>query len=315
MDIRRVAKWIWIKDPRDATKQLRIIHMRKTQRGFKDRDAEDLLTYSGTTSRLSQRLVVSEAVVRGWPMAAIDVRKAFLKGITYKELAAMTGEPERDVNFELDAKSARVLRQFKGFEDFDPTTEVLHNLKAGTGCVDAPRLWDMKLSQCTNAKIGAKPTTFDKQLIVRHQRGNLAFLAGKHVDDIKVGAPEDVLKEFIACLKAFFGDTELEVTLYNFTCCGVRYTRLPTGYRMDQHEYLKALKPIDNAEMLGKPDKAEADPATAKRFLSLVMALAYGLMTRDDIKVFVVALQRWLQKPYVLTCPSAERNRQVDTET
>ena len=274
--------------------------MRMTQRGFKDRDAENLTTYSGTTSRLSQRLVVSEAVVRGWPMAAIDVRKAFLKGITYKELAAMTGEPERNVNFELDAKSARVIRQFKGFEDFDPTTEVLHNLKAGTGCVDAPRLWDMKLTQCTNMKFGARPTTFDKQLIVRHQRGNLDFIAGKHVDDIKAGAPEEVLKEFIACLKAFFGDSELEVTMYNFTCCGVRYTRLPTGYRMDQHEYLKALKLIDGPEMLGKPDKLEADPITAKKFLSLVMALAYGLMTRDDIKVFVIALQRWLQKPTYL---------------
>ena len=144
--------------------------------------AENLTTYSGTTSRLCQRLVVSEAVIRGWPMAAIDVRKTLLKGITYKELAAMTGEPERNVNFELDAKSARVIRQFKGFEDFDPTTEVLHNLKTGTGCVDAPRLWDMKLTLCTNGKFGARPTTFDKQLIVRHQRGNLDFLAGKHVD-------------------------------------------------------------------------------------------------------------------------------------
>ena len=73
-----------------------------------------------------------------------------------------------------------------------------------------------------------------------------------------------------------------------------------TGYRVDQHEYSKALKPIDNAEMLGTPDKAAADPVTAKKFLSLVMALAYGLMTRDDIKVFVIASQRWLQKPTYL---------------
>ena len=76
-------------------------------------------------------------------MAAIDVQKAFLKGITYKELAEITGEPERQVNFELDERSVRILRRFPKFKDFDPTTEVLHNLKAGTGCVDAPRLWDM----------------------------------------------------------------------------------------------------------------------------------------------------------------------------
>ena len=48
-----------------------------------------------------QKAVVSEATVRGWPLAAIDIRKAFLKGISYDELARLTGEPRREVNFEL----------------------------------------------------------------------------------------------------------------------------------------------------------------------------------------------------------------------
>ena len=67
---------------------------------IKDREADQILTFAGTSSRTSQKLLVSEAVVRGWPTVTLDVRKAFLKGVTYKQLAEATGEPEREVNFE-----------------------------------------------------------------------------------------------------------------------------------------------------------------------------------------------------------------------
>ena len=34
-----------------------------------------------------------------WESISVDVEKAFLQGLTYKELAKMTGEPERIVHF------------------------------------------------------------------------------------------------------------------------------------------------------------------------------------------------------------------------
>ena len=97
-----------------------------TLRGFKDRDKGYLATYAGTAARLSRRIVTSEAAVCGWPMVALDVRKAFLKGVTYDELAKTTGEPRRDVNFELTADAAEILRQIPGYEGFDENVEVLH---------------------------------------------------------------------------------------------------------------------------------------------------------------------------------------------
>ena len=142
--------------------------MRMTQRGFKDSEAEGLLTFSGTSSRISQRLIVSEAVIRDWPLAAIDVKKAFLKGITYKELAEMSGEPIRNVCFELNAETASILRTCPGYEDFDYRQEILHNLIPGTGTKDAPRCFGIKLDRATNDIFGAKATTHDPQLIVRH---------------------------------------------------------------------------------------------------------------------------------------------------
>ena len=74
-----------------------MIRMRMTLRGFKDLDAEHLDTYAGTSSRSSQRLVTSEAVIRGWALATIDVRKAFLKGVSYEELAQSTSTPTMEV--------------------------------------------------------------------------------------------------------------------------------------------------------------------------------------------------------------------------
>ena len=57
----------------------------------------------------------------------------------------MTGEPLREVNFTLPSQ----LRQIPGFESFDPVTEVLHCDKPGTGSVDAPRCFSIKLGRVT----------------------------------------------------------------------------------------------------------------------------------------------------------------------
>ena len=73
-------------------KDVRTIRARLTVRGFKDRDASTLDTYSGTAQRCSQRLVVSKAARRGWDLATAGVEKAFLQGVNYEVLAKITGE-------------------------------------------------------------------------------------------------------------------------------------------------------------------------------------------------------------------------------
>ncbi len=125
----------------------RTIRARLTVRGFKDSAKGDIDRYAGTSSRCSQKLVVSEAVRQGWPICSADISKAFLQGVTYDELAKLTGEPLREVNFYLPASNIPLLRKLPGFENFDPMKEVLHCDKPGTGLVDAPRAFSIKL-QC-----------------------------------------------------------------------------------------------------------------------------------------------------------------------
>ena len=79
----------------------RTIRARLTVRGFKDSEKGDIDRYAGTSARSSQKVLVSEAVRRGWDIGTTDISKAFLQGVTYEELAQLTGEKQREVNFYL----------------------------------------------------------------------------------------------------------------------------------------------------------------------------------------------------------------------
>eukprot|EP00959_Pyramimonas_sp_CCMP1952_P014365 304247-Pyramimonas_sp.AAC.1 len=61
-----------------------------------DTEAFDVETFSGTARRRSQRLLACEAACHPeWILASMDTDKAFLKGLTYEELAHATGEETR----------------------------------------------------------------------------------------------------------------------------------------------------------------------------------------------------------------------------
>ena len=50
---------------------VKIIRARLTVRGFKDRDKEQIARYAGTSSRSTQKVLVSEAVRNGWEIIKI----------------------------------------------------------------------------------------------------------------------------------------------------------------------------------------------------------------------------------------------------
>ena len=65
-------------------------------------EAFDVETFSGTARRQNQKLLASEAAChKEWIHASMDIDKAFLKGLTYEELAEATGEATRTVCFTL----------------------------------------------------------------------------------------------------------------------------------------------------------------------------------------------------------------------
>ena len=256
VDSRWVYKWKWEKQA-DGN-DIRIIRARLTCRGFKDHDASTLETYAGTAQRCSQRLLCSTAVNHGWRIMACDVPKAFLQGVTYEELAERTGEPMREVNLELTRAAAELLKHVPGFEDFNWQTEVLHNDKPGTGLVDAPRAFSMKVGQVLE-QCGLRPISVDEEVwVLTEQQGNshkdseagaLRLLLTKHVDDLKMTGPKERIQKVLDALEKVFG--KLVEHWDQFTNCGMRHiSDLTKGtITVDQDEYIAALKPIVHPEL------------------------------------------------------------------
>ena len=187
-----------------------------TIRGFMDWYGSDTENYSGTASRLSQRLIASEfachAAKDDWILVTIDVEKAFLQGMTYREIEESTGERERLVCFSLPPGSAAAIRHLPGYEDFDERYEVLRCVKPGTGTKGAPRAFALKLAKVTTGSVCMfAPTTYDRELEVRHdshpQDGRtLVAMASKHVDDLKLAGQRHVIKkEVIPEMEKVFG--------------------------------------------------------------------------------------------------------------
>ena len=288
MDCKWVIKWKLEILPDGKTR--RVIRARLTLRGFKDQDAANLEKYAGTSQRYSQRLLVSEAANRKWPIVCTDISKAFLQGVTYEELARITGEPLRDVNFYLPPDSVSVLKQLPGYANFDPAREVLKSLKPGTGSVDAPRAFHLKLAKVTREELNFVPSRSDEELLLWYKNGELLAIMCIHVDDLKITAAQWLITKIVSCLESTFG--KLIVQWNSFTNCGIRHIQNPTTFEisMDQVGYINALKQMPSATNTNL--SVVVDNATFEQFRSLRGAVAYCLLTRADVTVYVVALQR-----------------------
>ena len=105
-------------------------------------------TYAGTASSAGQRAVNSVAAHHDdWVMFSYDVFKRFAKGMTFKDIAELTGAPLRAVEFDLAPEDVALLRLTPGFEDFDPKRETISMVKPIYGVNDAPRAWRKRLHQ------------------------------------------------------------------------------------------------------------------------------------------------------------------------
>lgn len=272
---------------------VRHIRARLCLRGFKESGCDNDTNHSATASRLSQRLLVSETVLRSWVLASTDIPKAFLQGVSYQELADTTNKPLRDVSFTLNIQGTTCLRQIKGFEDFDPRSEVLHCLKPGTGCRDAPRCFSMQLRKVT-AAFGLRSSFLDPEFeLLYDEGGTLQLVVIKHVDDLKIAGPKELIARFVDHVARAFGKLVIE---YNtFTFCGVRHTQ-DKDIVLDQAKFIAAIKEMAVPEAYAKTDEPLPEHLQ-KQFLSLLMTVAYALLTRMDAAVYVTALQRECQKP------------------
>ena len=301
-----VIKWKMVKgvDASGNTVTRKTIKARLTARGFKDLQAyqENIETFSGTATKSAQRIVNGVTAQHGFVLFSMDISAAFLKGLTFKEIAELTGKPLRRVQFQMPADCIHLLRRLPGLADFNPLVEILEFLKAIWGLKDAPRAFGMRRDQ-TLRLFGARPTCRDPHLWIKVKTQSdtktLVAVLSTHLDDIKGGATEFERGQLAIKLQEVFGK-DLKSDLRNFEFTGVKHLQRPDhSIYCHQDHYVLELStiPLDNVEHLG--DDTEAPEPETAAFGSLLGGLGWLLVTRQDICAFVAFLQRLARKPLV----------------
>ena len=88
-----------------------------------------------------------------------------------------------------------LLRKVPGFEDFDPTKEVLRCDKPGTGSVDAPRAFNIKLKLIVVNDLGFVPSSTDGEFCTKFFGKKLVCMIAIHVDDLKIAGERGVVNK------------------------------------------------------------------------------------------------------------------------
>lgn len=131
-------------------------------KGFKQRYGLDYKdTFSPVVKIVTDRLVLSIAVSRGWCLQQLDVQNVFLHGLLQEEVYT---------------------KQTPGFEDPNTPFHICRLEKAIYGLKQARRSWYSKLSFKLE-QLGLKPSKFDPSLFIYNKNAVTLFML-IYVDDI-----------------------------------------------------------------------------------------------------------------------------------
>ena len=178
---------------------------------------------------------------------------------------------------------------------------MLHCDKPGTGLVDTPRCFSLKLSKITRGECGFQPCSVGPELCIKHafhhNAKELICLMAKHVDDLKfAGVKASVLKA-LEVLQKTLG--QLKMAWNSFTNCGsgTFKARIQKGVVLGQVEYVKKTNTMSHPSLNTSAANHESGHDLHQLYMSLLGAIAYTTITRPDAVVYVCALQRFNHKP------------------
>ena len=85
----------------------KIAKARLTARGFKELQAyqENISTFSGTSTKATQRLVCGHAAQHGYEPFSMDISAVFLQGMIFEQIAKVTSKPIRSVQFKVPSNT------------------------------------------------------------------------------------------------------------------------------------------------------------------------------------------------------------------
>lgn len=292
IDCRWVRKW-----KRQPDRSLKI-KSRLCARGCLDSQKSQLTTRSTTATRLSQRMLVSQAArssekdIESW-----DIAGAFLKGFSFQEIQKALQKlglqaPTRQVVVYPPLNVWRHLQKYSDLfkvPEHSVTEYGLLCLKPIYGLNDAPLAWQLCLHTFV-MELGASRSKMDENWEESKAKAcdmaNLTAMMTTHVDDLAITASKSWLeRHYELFVQKFKKVTRQHLP---FSHCGCRYSALQDGIKIDQQEFSEK---ITQAKVPQREDESKLTPEEVSDFRSILGALLWVTATRLDVIADISLLQ------------------------
>ena len=133
-----------------------------------------------------------------------------------------------------------------------------------------------------------------------YRKGNLQCLLSVHVDDINGTAPKEIADSLLKYLNDKVGRCKADCTSFLHT--GIQHESAPGSVFTHQYVYIDSIKPIDADTLTSKDEDSICDIAAHDAYRSVLGAVAWIVLTRAEVAVYVQVLQRRAHVPRVKDC-------------
>eukprot|EP00434_Breviolum_minutum_P045371 symbB.v1.2.040657.t1/scaffold7413.1/size11421/1 len=286
------ARWVR-KKKRYPDKSIRI-KSRLCARGFLDQQKELLTTRSTTATRLSQRIIISQAARRRERhLESIDVAGAFLKGFDFNQIQKAL----KELGIQAPSRTVIIIPPLNVFKHLATLSDEfkipMHQIgeygllcnKPVYGLNDAPLAWQLCLHSFLKETGGAS-SKLDENFFSWKENGQVIALATTHVDDIALTADLPWLDKMNQMFVKRFGKVTRQQLPFDH--CGCHYEKMHDGYKISQEDFAKKMESVVVPE---REDESKLTPVEVTSLRSALGGLLWLTATRLDIIADVSILQ------------------------
>ena len=286
------ARWVR-KKKRYPDKSIRI-KSRLCARGFLDQQKDLLTTRSTTATRLSQRIIISQAARRRErQLESIDVAGAFLKGFDFKQIQKAL----KELGIQAPSRTVIILPPLNVFKHLAALSDEfkipMHQIseygllcnKPVYGLNDAPLAWQLCLHSFLK-ETGGAPSRLDENFFTWKEKDKVIALATTHVDDIALTADLPWLDNMNQMFVKRFGKVTRQQLPFDH--CGCHYEKTNDGYKISQEDFANKMETVDVPE---REDDSKLTPVEVTSLRSALGGLLWLTATRLDIVADVSILQ------------------------
>ena len=297
------------------------VKSRMCARGCFDRQKYYIERHSSTATRLSQRMILSSAMLDGYvyddgsgiDIESLDISCAFLQGFDYKTLEKFSkslGYESRTARKVFVIPPENVWSHFRHVapasssfhvKDSDRSKWILECLRAMYGFADAPLMFQLALQQFLQEN-EAIQSILDENYLFWVQKVNddwkIVLIVTAHVDDLQVLGSLTMRRWLRSILEKRFGKLKQQTLPY--THAGIQLERLSKNCLFaHQDAFCSKLTPTAIPRERVNAPESDLDPVETTTFRSLTCAGLWATQTRLEEMCSITSLQSAMKTPKV----------------